>query len=204
MVLIFLDDDWSFGNLHGAYSFDAGVLEKMTTNSELFLTFLRIGAFTIGGGYAMLPLIEKDVVGKGWMTKEEFLDIFAVVQSLPGVFAVNIALFVGYKLKGISGALFCALATIIPSFLIILMIATFFVHFREYEWVERMFKGFRPAVVALIAVPCLTSAKSVKLNIRTVWIPIAAALLIWQLGLSPVWIILAAGIGGILFMRKVN
>lgn len=176
----------------------------MTTNSELFLTFLRIGAFTIGGGYAMLPLIEKDVVGKGWMTKEEFLDIFAVVQSLPGVFAVNIALFVGYKLKGISGALFCALATIIPSFLIILMIATFFVHFREYEWVERMFKGFRPAVVALIAVPCLTSAKSVKLNIRTVWIPIAAALLIWQLGLSPVWIILAAGIGGILFMRKVN
>ena len=174
----------------------------MTMYSDLFMTFLRIGAFTIGGGYAMLPLIERDVVGKGWMTKEEFLDIFAVTQSLPGVFAVNISLFVGYKLRGIGGGLLCALATILPSFLIILLIAMFFSHFREYEWVERMFKGFRPAVVALIAVPCLTSAKSVKLNRYTLWIPVVAALLIWQLGLSPVWIILAAALGGILFMNK--
>ena len=88
----------------------------------LFMTFMRIGMFTIGGGYAMLPLIQRDVVDRGWMTKEEFIDIFSVAQSLPGIFAVNISIFVGYKLKRIGGSIVCALGTILPSFLIILLI----------------------------------------------------------------------------------
>lgn len=84
---------------------------------RLFFTFARIGMFTIGGGYAMVPLIERDVVNKGWLSKEEFLDVFAMAQSMPGVFAVNISIFVGYKLKGIPGSIMCALGTILPSFL---------------------------------------------------------------------------------------
>lgn len=74
----------------------------------LFITFVRIGAFTIGGGYAMLPLIQREVVDRGWMSKEEFIDLFAVAQSLPGVFAVNISIFVGYKLKKLTGSVICA------------------------------------------------------------------------------------------------
>ncbi|MDL2265389.1 chromate transporter [Parabacteroides sp. OttesenSCG-928-G07] len=166
---------------------------------RLFFTFARIGMFTIGGGYAMVPLIERDVVNKGWLSKEEFLDIFAIAQSMPGVFAVNIAIFVGYKLKGIPGSILCALGTILPSFLIILLIALFFTQIQENVWVEKIFKALRPAVVALIAVPCITTAKALKLSYKTLLIPIAAALLIWKGGVSPIWIILLAIAGGLIY-----
>ena len=167
----------------------------------LFLTFIKIGAFTIGGGYAMLPLIQREVVDRGWMKKEEFIDLFSVAQSLPGIFAVNISIFVGYKLKKLPGAICCALGTILPSFLIILGIALFFTQFKDNSWVEKIFKGLRPAVVALIAVPCLTTARSIKLSHKQLIIPIGAALLIWLAGLSPVWIILAAIFGGIIYQK---
>ena len=165
----------------------------------LFLTFVKIGAFTIGGGYAMLPLIQREVVDHGWMTKEDFIDVFAVTQSLPGIFAANIAIFVGYRLKKVGGALCCVFGTILPSFLIILAIALFFTQFREIEWVEKAFKGLRPAVVALIAVPCLTTARTIKLSKPQLVIPVGAALLIWLGNISPAWIILAAIIGGLVY-----
>jgi chromate transporter len=165
----------------------------------LFITFFKIGMFTIGGGYAMLPLIQREVVDRGWINKEDFIDLFSMAQSLPGIFAVNISIFVGYKLKKIKGGIVCALGTILPSFLIILFIALFFTGVKDNVWVERAFKGLRPAVVALIAVPCLTTARSIKLSRKTMVIPVAAALLIWLVGVSPVWIILAAIIGGILY-----
>ncbi len=171
---------------------------------QLFLTFVKIGTFTIGGGYAMLPLIQREVVEKHWLTKEEFIDIFAVTQSLPGIFAVNIAIFVGFRLKKRLGALCCALGTILPSFLIILAIALFFTHARENIWIERAFKGLRPAVVALIVVPCITTAKSIKLTYKQLIIPVVAALLIWQAGISPAWIILAAIAGGIIYGLKIK
>lgn len=171
---------------------------------QLFLTFVKIGTFTIGGGYAMLPLIQREVVERHWLTKEEFIDIFAVTQSLPGIFAVNIAIFVGFRLKKRSGALCCALGTILPSFLIILAIALFFTHARENIWIERAFKGLRPAVVALIVVPCITTAKSIKLTYKQLIIPVVAALLIWQVGISPAWIILAAIAGGIIYGLKIK
>ena len=170
----------------------------------IFLSFLKIGAFTIGGGYAMLPLIEREVVDRGWMTKEDFIDLFAVAQSLPGIFAVNIAIFVGYKLKKTKGSIVCALGSILPSFIIILAIALFFTHVKDNVWVEKIFKGLRPAVVALIAVPCLTTAKKIKMKTATYIIPIVAALLIWLGGISPVWIIVAAAAGGIIYGTRIK
>ena len=86
------------------------------------MTFAKIGMFTIGGGYAMIPLIEREIVKKRWMSKEDFMEMFALTQSLPGVFAVNISIFVGYKLHKVKGSLVCALATILPSFVIMMLI----------------------------------------------------------------------------------
>ena len=100
---------------------------------KAFLIFSRIGLFTIGGGYAMVPLIEAEVVDKRkWISKEDFLDLMALAQTVPGIFAVNIAIFIGYKLRKLRGALAMALGTILPSFLIILAIALFFQQFKSY------------------------------------------------------------------------
>lgn len=170
-----------------------------------FCTFFKIGLFTIGGGYAMVPLIEEEVVNKKhWISKEEFLDFLAISQSVPGVFAVNFSIFIGYKLKKFRGALSLALGAILPSFLIILAIALFFHQFKEYEAVENIFKGIRPAVVALIAAPTFSMAKSAKINRYNVWIPIVSALFIWLMGVSPVYIIAIAGIGGFIYGKLNN
>ncbi|MGL4518135.1 MAG: chromate transporter [Phocaeicola sp.] len=167
---------------------------------DAFTTFFRIGLFTIGGGYAMIPLIEEEIVTKkGWIQQEEFVDLLAVSQSAPGIFAVNMAIFIGYKMRKLPGALTTTLGGILPSFLIILAIALFFEQFKEYEAVERIFKGIRPAVVALIAAPTFTLAKSAKIDHRNIWIPILSALLIWGLGVSPIYIIAAAATGGFLW-----
>lgn len=117
---------------------------------------------------------------------------------------MNISIFVGYKLRKNLGALCCALGTILPSFLIILAIALFFTHVRDNEWIEKAFKGLRPAVVALIAVPCLTTARSIKLSYKQLVIPIGVALLIWLGGVSPAWIILAAIAGGLIYGLKIK
>ena len=126
---------------------------------EAFKTFVKIGAFTLGGGYAMIPLIEAEVVEKrGWVSKDEFVDMLAIAQSCPGVFAINISVFIGYKMRKTAGALCTALGTALPSFLIILAIAMCFRHFIDIPWVSAMFMGIRPAVVALIAVPTFNMA----------------------------------------------
>ena len=167
---------------------------------EAFGIFFKIGAFTIGGGYAMVPLIENEIVTKrNWISKDDFIDLLAIAQSAPGILAVNISIFIGYKLRGIRGSLVTALGTVLPSFVIILAIAMFFHNFKDNPIVERIFKGIRPAVVALIAAPTFSMAKSAKVNRYTLWIPVVSALLIWLLGFSPIWIIIAAGIGGYLF-----
>ena len=172
---------------------------------QLFYIFFKIGAFTIGGGYAMIPLIEAEIVTKkGWVAKEDFLDLLAIAQSAPGVFAVNIAIFIGYRLRGVRGCIVTALGAILPSFLIILCIALFFLRFKENPTVEAIFRGIRPAVVALIAAPTFNLAKAAKINRYTIWIPIISALLIWLLGFSPIWIILLAGIGGYVWKLKIG
>ncbi len=162
-----------------------------------FATFFRMGLFTIGGGYAMIPLIEAEVVEKRqWVSNEEFLDLMAIAQSAPGVFAVNISIFIGYKLRGVKGSLVTALGTVLPSFLIILAIALFFQQFKEIPLVEHIFRGIRPAGVALIAAPTFSVGKACKLNRYTLWIPVVSALLIWLLGVSPIYIIMIAGLAG--------
>ncbi len=172
---------------------------------ELFITFAKIGLFTIGGGYAMIPLIKQTVVDeKHWAEEAELMDLIAVAQSCPGVFAVNISIFIGYRLRRTPGALMCALGAALPSFIIILLIALFFHQFRENELVARVFKGIRPAVVALIAVPVFKMARTAKINIYNVWIPIVSALAIWLLGFNPVYIILIAALGGYTYKLMKN
>ena len=169
----------------------------MNIYAKSFATFFKIGLFTFGGGYAMIPLIESEVVEKHrWVTKEEFADLIAIAQSCPGVFAINTSVFIGYKLRKVRGAVSCALGTALPSFLVILLIAIFFHQFEDNPVVAAMFRGIRPAVVALIAVPTVKMASQAKLNRYTVWIPIVSALLIWLLGVSPIWIICVAAVGG--------
>ena len=172
---------------------------------ESFRTFFKIGIFTLGGGYAMIPLIEEEVVNRHrWVEKQEMLDLIAIAQSCPGVFAINIAIFIGYKLNKVRGAIATAAGTALPSFLIILAIAIFFKQFEDNRVVAAMFRGIRPAVVALIAVPTFNLGKQAKLNKLTVWIPILSALAIWMMGVSPIWIIILAGIGGYCFGKMRN
>ena len=163
------------------------------------MIFAKVGMFTIGGGYAMIPLIEREIVSRNWLSREEFMEMFALTQSLPGIFAVNISIFVGYRLHKVWGSIVCALGTILPSFVIILLIAMFFTRFQENEVVIRIFKGIRPAVVALILFPCITAVRSLKLKYFQLVIPAIAALLIWQCGLSPVYVVLAGIAGGLLY-----
>ena len=172
---------------------------------ESFKTFFKIGLFTLGGGYAMIPLIEEEVVNKHrWVEKDEMLDLIAIAQSCPGVFAINIAIFIGYKLQKTKGAIATTLGTALPSFVIILLVAMFFHQFKDHKVVAALFRGIRPAVVALIAVPTLNLAIRAKLNRFTIWIPIVSALAIWLMGVSPIWIIIIAGIGGIIYGRWRN
>ena len=167
---------------------------------SLFTTFFKIGMFTLGGGYAMIPIIESEVVDKNkWVSKEEFLDLIAIAQSCPGVFAINISVFIGYKLRKVRGAVVTALGTALPSFFIILLIAMFFHRFQDNPVVEAIFKGIRPAVVALIAVPTFNLAKSAHITWATCWIPITGALAIWLMGVSPILIILIAALGGYVY-----
>ena len=153
----------------------------------------------------MIPIIENEVVEKHqWVSRDEFLDLIAVAQSCPGVFAINISIFIGYKLQKMRGALSACLGTALPSFLIILLIALFFHSFMYVPWVAAMFRGIRPAVVALIAVPTFKLAKTAGISLVNCWIPILSAVLIWALGVNPIYIIMAAALGGYLYGKFVQ
>lgn len=167
---------------------------------DLFITFFKIGLFTIGGGYAMIPLLQREVVeSKGWLSNEDFLDLMAIAQSAPGVFVVNMSIFVGYRMRGKRGSVACALGAAMPSIIIILAIALFVGNYKDNPVVENVFKGIRPAVIALILTPTIRLASKAGLNKWNWWVPVATALLIWWMGVSPVWIILAAIVGAILY-----
>jgi chromate transporter len=172
----------------------------MSIYTEIFVTFAKIGSFTLGGGYAMVQMMEREVVdNKHWLSREEFLDTLVVAQSTPGLFAIDMASHVGLKLKGVKGGIVGALATALPSIVAILLIAIFFQAFKGNIYVEKIFMGVRPCVVALILTPCFSMAKKAKLNKRNWWIPIVCALLIVAFGVSPIWCILAAGVGGFIY-----
>lgn len=167
---------------------------------KLFVSFWKIGAFTIGGGYVMIPLMEQEIVDRRkWLTREEFLDYLSLSQAMPGVFAVNMATCIGRRLGGIRGIVAAVAGNILMPIAIILVIAISFRYVRDNVFVERIFMGLRPAVVALIAAPVFRMAKTAKVSWRNCWIPLLAALLIWLCGVSPVWVILVAIAGGAVY-----
>lgn len=167
---------------------------------QLFITFVKIGMFTIGGGYAMIPLIELEVVERHkWISRDEFLDMIAITQAVPGVFAINVSIFIGSRVRGTIGSLFAMLGCALPSFFIILAIAIFFSDYKNYPAVERSLKGVRPVVVALIAAPMLRIALNAKLTRKTIFIPIIATLAIFGLGVSPMIVIGVGIVGGLLW-----
>ena len=172
---------------------------------QLFTSFFKIGAFTFGGGWAMISVIEKEIVDRhGWIEREEFLDLLAIAQSMPGILAVNIATAIGDKIGGMKGSIVASLGTILPSFLIILAIAIFLTPetIKNNRVLSAIFMGIRPAVVALIIAPVVTSAKAARLTIKTVWIPLVVALMIsLNLGVvsNPIIYIILGGMGGYLF-----
>ena len=153
----------------------------------------------------MISIIQNEVVvKKKWIPEDQFVDLIAVAQSCPGVFAANISVFIGYKMRKTPGAICTCLGAILPSFLIILGIALFFHQFMDIPWVAAMFHGIRPAVVALIAAPTFTLAKSAKISLANCWIPIVTAVAIWLLGVNPVYVIIAAGLGGFLYGKFIK
>lgn len=167
---------------------------------EAFITFFKIGLFTIGGGYAMIPMIEEEIVRKrNWVSREEFLDLIAIAQTCPGVFAINISIFIGYKIKRTPCALVASLGTALPSFLIILLIAMFFYQFQDNRVINAIFQGLRPAVTALVAIPVFTLARNAHINLANCWIPLVTGVLIAFLGISPILIIIAAGVAGFVY-----
>ncbi len=170
---------------------------------DIFKTFFKIGAFTLGGGYAMLPIIQKEVVdNKKWLKDDEFMDSIAVTNSLPGPLAINSATFVGYKTAGIPGAVVAALGAVLPSFMIILVIAMFFGNFADNAVVEQIFAGVRPAVVALIVYALVKLTKSVGINKINMIIAIAALILILVANMHPILVIIMAGLAGLLIFNR--
>ena len=178
-------------------------IKKTTTMAkycDLFATFFKIGTFTIGGGYAMIPLMQREVVDRrGWLTEGEMLDAIALAQTMPGIMAANIASLVGQRLRGVKGAIVAVTGNILMPIVFIILIALLFRRFEEIPAVQHIFMGLRPAVVALIAAPVFTLGRKAGVNLRNVWIPILAAALIWLVGVSPVIVILLALLCGWLY-----
>ncbi len=157
---------------------------------KIFLVFAKIGSFTIGGGYAMIPLIRDELVKRGWLSEEELPDIVALAQSAPGVLAVNMSIFAGYKMRGLKGSIAATIGSALPSFLIILLIAMLFTGYQDNPVVIRIFKGIRPVVVSLIAVPMINMAR--KGN-KTWWawlISFVVLFLVAFMNFSPIYILL--------------
>ena len=169
---------------------------------EIFAVFFKIGLFTIGGGYAMLPIIQKEVVEtKGWMDEDEFLDALSLTNSLPGPLAINAATFVGYRVCGVKGALAAVMGAASPSVIIILAVAMVFSNLTEYPAVQYVFNGIRPAVVALILYAVIKLAKSAKLREYFNWlIALLAVAAIAVFGLHPIIVVVAGALYG-LFVR---
>ena len=170
-------------------------MEKKSSCWDLFYTFAKVGAFTIGGGLAMLSLIRDVVIKqKKWLDDDEFLDVIALSQSLPGLLAVNLAIFIGYRANGTKGSIAATLGSVLPSFIMILIIAMAFAQFRYNPVVDAIFKGIRPVVVALIAVPTMQLAIRNTMNWVTGAMALATLILISFLNVSPIYILLTVGI----------
>lgn len=167
----------------------------MRESFSLFYSFFKIGLFTFGGGYAMIPLVQREVVRKGWIREDQFLELLTLAQTAPGPLALNTAVFVGYRVKGYRGVALSVFGIILPSFVIILIIAIYLHSFRDNHVVAAVFKGIRPAVVALMLAPVFGFSKG--LGWKRGVLAVVAAFLVWYFSISPVYIIILGALGGI-------
>lgn len=157
----------------------------------LFITFLQAGGLTIGDGYATIAPLRRAIVQKnGWMTDDDFTRHITIVQTMPGIFNVNLATYFGKQLKGWMGTTACLLGMILPPMLIFIIFATFYNQLCQLSAIQSFLRGARPAIVALIALPCLQMWRKSSISLSTIWIPVGAAIAIGLLGVSPSYIIL--------------
>ena len=164
---------------------------------QLFTTFFKIGLFSFGGGFAMIPLIQREVIEKHkWIDEQDFLEMLVLAQSTPGPIAVNTAVFVGYKTRGVVGAIATTLGTVLPSFIVILLLALFFAEVRDNRYVDAAFRAMRPAVVALIVAPLMGLLRGMKWYLMSV--AAAVAVLVWWFGISPVYFIAVGVVVGVI------
>lgn len=157
---------------------------------KIFWTFAKIGAFTIGGGIPMIAAIKKELVEREWLTDEDFIDIITLAQTAPGLFAVNISILTGHRLRGTKGSVVATIASCLPPFLIILAVAIFFTSFKDNEYVIKAFKGIRPVVVALIGVPMIDMIKATKMRWWSWLIVLSSMILVCVLSVSPIYILI--------------
>ena len=181
---------------------DAGKETAVKELFEMFLTFAKVGVMTFGGGYAMLPMLEREVVGaKKWATSEELLNYFAVGQCTPGIIAVNTATFIGYKNRKIPGAIAATAGVIFPSLIIIMVIAAFLQNFAEITFVQHAFAGVRAVVTALIIQAVVKFFKSGVKDITGFVIFVLAFILAGIIGISSVYVVIGALIVGLIAGR---
>ena len=157
---------------------------------QIFLVFAKIGAFTIGGGIPMIAAIKSELVQRKWLSDEDFVDIITLAQTAPGLFAVNISILTGHRLRGTKGSVVATIASCLPPFLIILLVAIFFTNFKDNPYVIKAFKGIRPVVVALIGVPMIDMLKATKMRWWSWIVWIASMILVCILSVSPIYILI--------------
>ena len=164
---------------------------------QIFLVFAKIGAFTIGGGIPMIAAIKSELVERKWLNDEDFIDIITLAQTAPGLFAVNISILTGHRLRGTKGSIVATIASCLPPFIIILLVAMFFTAFQENEYVTRAFKGIRPVVVALIGVPLIDMIKATRMRWWSWVIVIGSMTLVCFLKVSPIYILICVIAGAL-------
>ena len=162
----------------------------MVSYWQIFLVFAKIGAFTIGGGIPMIAAIKSELVERKWMNDEDFIDIITLAQTAPGFFAVNISILTGYKLRGTKGSVVATIASSLPPFMIILIVAMFFTTFKDNEYIIKAFKGIRPVVAALIGVPLISMIKATKMRWWSWILMVSSLILVCILNFSPIYILL--------------
>jgi chromate transporter len=179
------------------------VSRECPTLLELFFVFLRVSAISIGGGYVMFPMLKREVVdGKGWISNEEMIDYYALGQSIPGIIAMNTSTLIGYRKRGIPGAVAAALGMAAPSVLVIILIAAFLVPYFDLPWVQKAFAGVRAAVVAMIVMAVLQVAKKSANTVSGIAIAAGSFLAIVGINAHPVLLIVIGALLGFLLFRK--
>jgi len=171
---------------------------KLKLMLQLFSAFFKIGFFTFGGGYAMIPLIEKEVISKGWVKEEDIIDIFAVAQSVPGAIAINSSTFIGYKVGGVMGAVAATAGVVIPSFITITVIAAFFTRFQDHPVVQAAFSGIGAAVVGLILMAAIKIVKASVKDGLTALLTAIAVILVIGIDIHAIFVIIGGAFIGLM------